>query len=83
MGATEISLERSRFWPQVVEVTPGTTITWVWNDGHKKHDVVGEGFDSGIKGKDFVLAYTFDSPGTYDYECTLHRGMDGRIIVTE
>ncbi|MCK9517899.1 MAG: hypothetical protein M0R74_02550 [Dehalococcoidia bacterium] len=36
-----------------------------------------------FKGKDFVLAYTFDSPGTYDYECTLHRGMDGRIIVTE
>ncbi len=25
---------------------------------------------------------TFDRPGTYLYRCTLHDGMDGRVVVT-
>ena len=24
----------------------------------------------------------FDTPGTYDYECTIHPGMVGRVTVT-
>lgn len=83
VGVTEIRLDRSRFWPPVVQVEPGTTITWLWTDGHVKHDVVGDDFDSGIQGKDFVFEVTFDEPGTYDYTCSLHHGMDGRIIVKE
>ena len=27
--------------------------------------------------------HTFTAPGTYDYRCTLHGGMGGRVVVTE
>jgi plastocyanin len=38
----------------------------------------GEGWTSG----DPQRSHTFDRPGTYPYRCTLHDGMDGRVVVT-
>ena len=38
-------------------------------------------FDSGILGTYSYFWNTFDIPGTYDYYCTLHHWMQGKIIV--
>lgn len=61
----------------VVEV--GTEVTWVW-EGRAAHDVVGEGFDSGVQATG-TFTHTFEEPGAYGYVCTLHPGMDGTVYV--
>jgi plastocyanin len=41
---------------------------------------VGQGFDSNDQSSG-TFRHTFDEPGTYPYECTIHPGMGGRIVV--
>jgi plastocyanin len=67
------------FDPETLVVTEGTTVTWVWEDT-SAHDVVGDGFDSGIQSTG-TFVFTFDETGTYPYVCTLHPGMDGTVVV--
>lgn len=81
-GATTVTLRDIEFQPAAVQVPAGTTVTWEWDDGDVVHDVAGDGFASELKA-DGEFAHTFDTPGTYAYECTVHPGMVGRVIVTE
>lgn len=81
-GATTVTLRDIEFQPAAVQVPPGTTVTWEWDDGDVVHDVAGDDFASELKA-DGEFAHTFDAPGTYTYECTVHPGMVGRVIVTE
>jgi plastocyanin len=67
------------FAPETLVVEEGTTVTWVWEDT-SAHDVVGDGFDSGIQSTG-TFTFTFGASGTYPYVCTLHPGMDGTVIV--
>jgi plastocyanin len=46
------------------------------------HDVTGEGWKSGDPQSEGTFRHAFDRPGTYDYRCTLHGGMEGRVVVT-
>ena len=46
----------------------------------------GTGFhNSGVPGPDGKLSYTltFPKPGRYSYDCTIHSGMRGTVIVTD
>jgi plastocyanin len=79
LGVTEVAIEDNHFSPDSIEVAPGTTVTWTWKGDHK-HNVHGDGLDSPTQDSG-TYTYTFDQPGTYDYECTLHFGMKGRVIV--
>lgn len=81
-GVTRVALEDNRFKPRVIQVAPGTTITWDWNDGSKQHDVVGDDFASEVQSSG-SFEHTFTTPGTFDYRCTLHSNMTGRVIVEE
>jgi plastocyanin len=74
-----IEVDDNVFRPDTVTVVAGTEVTWDWV-GRIAHNVVGDGFDSGV----FVegsFAHAFDEPGTYPYVCTLHPGMDGEVLV--
>ncbi len=67
--------------PQASIVPIGTTVVWT-NEGALPHTVTAAGlFDSGIMNSGDQFAYTFDEPGTYVYLCTLHPGMEGRVVV--
>jgi plastocyanin len=46
------------------------------------HDVKGDGWGSGEPQRSGTFRRTFDQPGTYDYVCTLHPQMTGRVLVT-
>ena len=48
--------------------------------GEHGHNVVGDDFDSGIQ-ESGTFAHRFKSSGTYDYRCTVHSGMTGRVVV--
>ena len=80
-GADTIVVDGSKFSPRVVEVSPGSEVTWRFEDD-KMHDAVGEGWGSEPMSSG-TYSNTFETPGIYDYRCTLHSNMTGRIIVTE
>ena len=40
-------------------------------------------FDSSMMGTYVYFSHTFDEPGKYDYYCTFHPWMQGKIIVGE
>lgn len=69
-----------RFRPETVTVEVGETVTWVFAE-RVAHNVVAKDFKSAILGKGKTFAHTFDRPGTFPYECTLHPGMDGTVEV--
>ena len=80
-GVTEVTVDDDFFAPAAIEVPAGTTVTWRW-EGNNRHNVVGDGFESPVQDSG-LFTHTFDDPGIYDYECTLHNGMRGQVQVTE
>jgi plastocyanin len=71
------------FTPQVVQVPVGTTLTWK-NDGAVIHTATAADgtWDTGdIAGGGGTAAVTFDTAGTFNFNCTPHPWMLGRVIV--
>jgi quinohemoprotein ethanol dehydrogenase len=71
------------FTPQVVQVSPGTTLTFK-NDGSVVHTATAAdgSWDTGdISGGGGTAQVTFDNAGTYTFNCTPHPWMIGRVIV--
>ena len=66
----------------VLTVPVGTTVTWVNRDDqiHTATAVDGS-FDSGFLAEGESFSQTFDTPGEYEYFCTPHPWMRGRIVV--
>lgn len=81
VAADHVMVDDNTFEARVIEVEPGTTVTWTWA-GSRPHDVAGEGWASDIQSEG-EFQHTFEAPGAYDYKCTLHGGMTGRVIVTQ
>jgi plastocyanin len=81
-GVTRVAAKDNRFTPPAVQVPAGTTVTWAFEDGLVPHDVTGDGWRSGDPQRKGTFAHTFDRPGTYAYRCTVHDGMNGRVVVT-
>jgi plastocyanin len=79
-GVTEVVAKDLRFQPPAIQVPPGTEVTWRFDDGSVPHNVKGDGFASKSQTRG-TFAHRFDRPGEYRYTCTLHAGMDGRVVV--
>ena len=74
----------NRFDPSAVTIAQGGTVTWIWGDG--QHDVTSTGtpsFQSSGAPNDPPRQYavTFNAAGLYNYACTVHPGMSGRVTV--
>ena len=77
------------FEPPTLNVPVGTTVTWK-NSDSTLHTVTSGSAESGTSGTIFDSSYlaagktfqhTFSGAGTFDYYCTLHPFMKGKIIV--
>lgn len=79
-GVTEVAVLDNYFEPASLAVPAGATVTWRWQ-GDAPHNVVGDGFEAPIQDEG-ELSHTVTTPGTYPYECTVHPGMTGEVIVT-
>jgi amicyanin len=66
-----------------IEVRAGTTVTWTNND-QASHTVTfrSAGVDSGVLRTGQTFSHTFTAPGAYDYFCSIHPYMVGRVTVT-
>ena len=80
VGATRVALLDSRFHPPVIQIKPGQTVTWSFDDHGTTHNVKGTGWGSGDQASG-TFQHTFTAPGSYRYSCTLHLGMNGRVDV--
>lgn len=77
-----VEMKNFSFDPSSVTIKKGGAVTWTNRDS-VKHDVAGEGWQSELLGKDQSFSETFDEAGTFDYHCTPHPNMIGKIIVVE
>lgn len=77
-----VSVIDNDFEPRDLTVRVGAEVTWSF-EGRAAHDVTDDrgAFESGTlrHGDEFVM--TFDEPGTYYYNCTLHHVMQGTLVV--
>ena len=57
---------------------------WSWQDGATPHNVTSAGrtkFRSSATKQSGKYSVTFAKTGTYHYECTIHPGMTGVVVV--
>lgn len=80
VGINEVGIQDNAFQPPVVQVAPGTAVTWIFDDGATEHNVVGDAWQSDVQTSG-TYERIFDEPGSYPYTCTLHIGMNGRVEV--
>jgi plastocyanin len=80
-GVTEVAAKDNQFTPPAIRVPAGTEVTWEFKDRFVPHDVTGQGWSSGEPRRSGTFTHTFTQPGTYPYRCTVHDGMDGKVVV--
>lgn len=80
--AQAVAIRMFAFTPQVLTITPGTTVTWT-NADEDPHTVIAndKSFHSAALDTDDKYSYTFTKPGEFAYFCSLHPHMTGKIIV--
>ncbi|MBI2912437.1 MAG: cupredoxin domain-containing protein [Chloroflexi bacterium] len=82
-GRGEVRIVDFRFEPTVLNVTPGTVVTWT-NEDSAPHTATGDGdFDTGRLDKGESGEVQFDQPGAFEYICTYHPWMEGQVVVAE
>ncbi|MGH9911768.1 MAG: cupredoxin domain-containing protein [Nitrososphaeraceae archaeon] len=76
--------------PNPAELKVGESVTWT-NDDSQIHTATsgavgaedsGSVFDSGILSPKATFDFTFDTAGEYDFYCTLHPQMFGKVVVS-
>jgi len=77
-----VKIDNFTFDPPRLIVKAGTTVTWD-NEDDIPHTVVASGkeFRSKTLDTDDKFSFTFTTPGSYEYFCSLHPHMTGMIIV--
>jgi len=80
--AAEVRIDNFTFSPPTLTVTAGTTVTWV-NGDDLPHTIAAK--DRSLRSKaldtDDRFSFTFTTPGEYDYFCSLHPHMVGKVVV--
>ena len=78
-----VTIQNFAFIPASVTVPAGTTVTWT-NQDSAPHQVASDtgAFSSITLGQGGKYSFTFTSPGTYPYHCSIHTFMKGTITVT-
>jgi len=77
----EVKIGNFTFGPQELKVKSGTTVIWI-NEDDIPHTVVSpNNFRSKALDSEDKYSFTFTTPGTYKYFCSLHPHMTGTIVV--
>ena len=78
----EVKIDNFTFNPQQITVKAGDTVTWT-NHDDIPHTVMSKtmAFRSKPMDTDDKFSFTFTTPGSYAYFCSLHPHMTGSIVV--
>lgn len=82
-GAIRIATKDYKYTPQMTFVRKGQKIVWknALSTTHDVHAIRGATFASDVLRRGDTFEYTPKKAGLIDYECTLHPGMLGTIVV--
>jgi plastocyanin len=79
-----VDLVDNGYLPGQLVVQPGSTVVWT-NTGNDGHEVTGNGpggaWRSGMLAPSDRYQRSFALVGTYDFDCSIHPEMRGRIVV--
>jgi amicyanin len=83
-GGTAISISDFKFNPATLTVPVGTTVTWT-NQDEEPHTIAAKDGSFHSPGMDThgTYSFTFTTPGSYDYICSIHPFMAGTVVVTK
>jgi plastocyanin len=78
--AATVTVANNSFSPGTVTILRTGTVTWNWTGG--PHNVTFSNATSNNRSAGETFARTFDTAGTFTYQCTLHPPtMQGTVIV--
>jgi plastocyanin len=82
-GAKEVVVDNFSFAPGTTTVAVGSTVTWT-NRDDVPHNVVSieKKFASPVLETGERFSHTFESAGSYEYYCSLHPRMTGRVVAS-
>jgi plastocyanin len=81
-ASVEVKIDNFNFAPAELTVAAGTRVTWT-NRDDVPHTVASTNdlFKSKALDTDDQFSFTFDKAGTYEYYCSIHPKMIGKVIV--
>lgn len=81
-GVTKMNIQNMAFMSANIQVKVGTTLTWT-NQDNVPHSVTFKNGmkDSGLLYQGQSFSYTFNTPGAYQYSCTVHPYMVATVTV--
>ena len=79
---SEVKIDNFSFGPAEISVRAGTTVTWI-NRDDIPHTAVStdKSFKSKVLDTDEKFSFTFSKPGAYEYFCSIHPKMTGKVVV--
>lgn len=87
-GSTEVKIAKMKFATPEVRIKAGSAVTWVNTEAlpHNVHFKSGPGVEKDVegpmlRGPNQTYSVKFNAPGTYDYICTPHPFMKGKVVV--
>ncbi len=80
--APRVAIDNFSFMPATLTVPVGTKVTWT-NRDDVPHNVISvdQKFASPVLDTDDEFSYNFTDPGTYEYYCSIHPKMTGKVVV--
>jgi amicyanin len=83
-GGTAVAIADFKFSPATLTVPVGTTVTWT-NQDEEPHTLAAKDGSFHSPGIDThgTYSFTFTTPGSYDYICSIHPFMTGTVVVTK
>jgi len=77
---TQVDMSGTAFSPQTVTIAVGKSVRWTNKDA-VQHNATGANFGTGNLNTNESATVQFNSAGTFEYQCTLHSGMTGTVVV--
>ncbi len=78
----KVSAQDDFFEPQKVKIGQGQKVVWT-NEGAEDHSVKLKGQKDQIFAPGTSVDHKFKDVGKFAYHCTLHAGMDGKVVVKD
>jgi plastocyanin len=80
VATNSINIVNFAFTPQTITIKLGSTVTWT-NSDSVTHNPVGADFNANNISQGQTFKHTFNTAGTFDYHCSIHPEMTGKVIV--
>lgn len=77
---SSVDIRNFAFNPSSLTIAKGATVTWT-NSDSSIHKITSSAFNSPDMAMGEKFSFTFSQAGTYDYSCSIHPSMTGKIIV--